>query len=354
MNKRAFTVTALITCLTIHQAVAQTATSSIEAEVKEAETYNPPTLLQSPNFVLAPEARRAMIEAGFSTTKMDMNTTTKVDSIQNFTPITYEAKSKQSSEMQRGNIRAAYGLNRMFYVGANLEYGQSKTNSEVSLPNPMVAGFNTTTKGSASDKGLTEPEIFAGLRLRGEKITTLIEGGFLASTGPKTVSTSNEANGLDGQSKIALRAAAYNHLRGDFLVGGQLGYTHAMNGRQINQIAGTSDLESDLKGGNEAKAAIFGQLTNLMDLGGRLTYLRSYGSERSYQIRNMWGAQTTQTDSSSGMEQVVLEASMRWRPVAGVSVIPALNYAQMMGMDSRTKIDSQSVLGGSVNARFSF
>lgn len=346
----------LVGCLTIsahaqgRRTKAMAANNSLSATAPADATSAPKTYLQVPNQMLAPESGRFLFQAGIMASQFKVSVE---GSGYDSTYGSYKGKSDSKSESTSEVLAMSYGINSMFYVGGQITYADRKNtgSSETQFANGMTFAPTST---SDSSKGTSDPQLIAGLRLRGDEITNLTEISLTPSTGTAQESSSTrDGNNLNGQTQIGVASTLYNHVRSSVLVGGTMGYTHALEGkmnRQSSYYGTTYETNRIVTGGDNARAEGFVQFPDALNLQARIVYARSMSKQ--YKTDDAYKIET----SDNGSEVAMLDTSLRIRPATNFAFVPGLSYAQLLNykFSSDSKITSQSWLQGYVSGRFSF
>lgn len=340
MKKPLLIVAGLFACQTSY---AQDAESDLRAQVRMSAPVQERVVLQVPNHYLTPEAGRFLMQTGYSYSSEERSGTLFRQSTN---PLQFNARIRgdvdDKIESNRYNISAAYGLSRMFYIGARMDYQASEISSKKKITEQGTMPANDgDLSGSSSQSGIGDPTLFAGLRMRGQNLTGIMEFGFSPSVGEREEDLlSDENNALRGQHAALMSFNVFNHVRSSTLWGGGLSYQHNMEGRKnvrnyknpnaVTTLADTTALSTfDITGGDVVSAESFMQFPDFWNASARMVYTRTMATTG----RAVIGGVESPSDSV-GSEEIALIGSARFSPIARVVMVPSLGYAQNLSVDN--------------------
>ena len=185
---------------------------------------------------------------------------------------------KTSSDYTIGTFAAAHALSDAFFIGATVNHTQMNSKSEwVSNDYPTY-----TSDNSSSTKGMTDPLITVGSRIRTEPVTILMALSAKVSTGAnenKDISESDsESDAKDGGSSLIPSVSLYtNNL--NLVSGGTISYSIRSERTYKFKSTRGETTESKSTGGNIQNASLFAETKGTQaSFGGSVDYTKIEGN----------------------------------------------------------------------------
>jgi hypothetical protein len=320
----------LITCLTnlqFSQALAQSPAPN-QSNLPSGPTKQLFSELATPSILVAPQ-KGFMIDSSYLHREEEVQ-------IKNI-----EGNATSSSDT--GSLSVAYGLNSSFYLGTSMNYQTGKQKSDFAL-----AGQGSIQL--KNKEGVSDPQLFAGYRWNGKKISVISQLDAQISTGsneekrkPEQVT---ELNNKSGGSVYTPSLSVFTNNKSEFILGSTLAYQVRQERKTTLKDPTGFQSEGKTTGGNTTRLDFFAETPqSTHSLGAVLTWNKSESEKRI----------SLQTTEVAGSEILSGTAYANLRASENISIIPAFSYSYFMN-DKNGDIDlkSQSIYSGALTLRLGF